>query len=118
MGVYIIPMAAFPSEAEEWAGSAASRTFASTAEGVSVSDTALSDADVAALFVGYVPPAFIGPFHEEPLPVAVLAAGRAINRLAHATDTELTALTAAEIRIGLRALARAIIYLNARLDVQ
>jgi hypothetical protein len=72
------------------------------------SDT-LTEAELAALSV-------VEANWQEPLPAAVLAAGRIVKQAAYLTDAELSALTVAELRTLLRATCRALLYVHARFE--
>lgn len=82
---------------------------------VIVSDATAATLEAAmATFAATTPP---GGVYVPPMPDVVKAAGRIVHRLAYATDDELAALTNAELRVALRALARGEVWLNRDLDV-
>ena len=84
-----------------------------TDEGFLVEATGPGDleADLAA-FTPTVPRGQYMP----PVPDVVRQAASIVRQVAYATDADLGAMTAAQQRLALRALARALLWVNARLD--
>ncbi len=118
MGRYLIPAAEqYITQAINWTLHRGAweedQVWDSTPEGIVFTDPSLTDAECAAVYTGFVPDLL----WVRPLPPVVRDAGRTIRRLAYATDVQLAALATVELRVGLRALARGLIYLNDRLDV-
>lgn len=111
MGSYVVANATSPADAATWASThgAAFGSFERITEGVRYTEPSLSDAQTAEIFAGYVPNAT--------MPAVVLEAGRIVHRVAYATNAELAAIPLDDLRVAVRALARAVIYLNSRLDV-
>ena len=119
MGAYLIPNARSIVEAVVFVGeSPLSRSWEQVPEGIIVSDAVATDDELATAYAAFVPSGATDDEFVQPLPAAVLGAGRIVRRLALATDAELAAMTQADVRQSLRAIGRAIIYLNRRLDVE
>ena len=116
MGEYLIPDAASATEASAHVGFAHGRRWAVVPGGVLFSDPGLSDDECAALYVGFVPAGVSDEEYRQPLPDAVIAAGRVVKQIAYLDNAGLDALTVTELRIGLRAACRALLYLNSRFE--